>query len=204
LEPLRKEIAACVEEEGWTKQALDKMQLLECAIKESQRLDPIVGGKPRSVVIIGRMDLTLSIAVLMQRVAEVDCTLAGVFIPSGTAVSVNLLDTQFRSAAWGDEPETFNPYRLLNKEVVEGKGRKWGITTTSPDILTFGHGKGSCPGRFFAATELKLLLAFLLHNYDIKLDAKPGEEDKRPANLWIAASCIPNPMQRVLFRKRSS
>jgi len=46
LEPLRKEIATCVEEEGWTKQALDKMELLESAMKESQRLDPIVGSKP--------------------------------------------------------------------------------------------------------------------------------------------------------------
>jgi len=140
----------------------------------------------------------------MQRVAQVDLMLSGVFIPRGTAVSANLLHAQFRPEVWGPSPDKFDPYRFFNKEVSEGKDRKWAITTTSLDILTFGHGKRSCPGRFFAAMEMKLLLAWMLHNYDIKLDAKPGEETKRPKNLWIAASCVPNPRQRILLRKRTA
>lgn len=31
------------------------------------------------------------------------------------------------------------------------------LVTTSPNHLAFGHGKHACPGRFFAATEIKII-----------------------------------------------
>jgi hypothetical protein len=54
------------------------------------------------------------------------------------------------------------------------------------------------PGRWFAATELKTMLAHLVMTYDVKLK----DEGRRPANQWIGASFIPNLSAKVLFRKR--
>ena len=54
------------------------------------------------------------------------------------------------------------------------------------------------PGRFFAANELKALLAYIVLNYDLKL----GGDGKRPANLFRGAVVIPSPTGQVLFRRR--
>lgn len=43
------------------------------------------------------------------------------------------------------------------------------LVSTTPDHLGFGHGTHACPGRFFAANEVKIALIFTLLNYDWKL-----------------------------------
>ena len=54
------------------------------------------------------------------------------------------------------------------------------------------------PGRFFAASELKALLAFLVINYDFKL----ADGEARPSTFYFADAVIPNPSAKLLFRKR--
>ena len=54
------------------------------------------------------------------------------------------------------------------------------------------------PGRFFAANELKAMLAYIVINYDLKM-AGNGE---RPKNMYYAGSVIPSPSGEVSFRKR--
>ena len=39
IDPLREEIGRCLQEDGWTKAAIDKMRLLDGFMKESQRFD---------------------------------------------------------------------------------------------------------------------------------------------------------------------
>jgi hypothetical protein len=78
-------------------------------------------------------------------------------------------------------------------------GRKFDIATTSVDSLPFGHGKHSCPGRYFAACELKLILAHLVMNYDVKLE----NDGVRPQDMWVATNCVPNPNAKVFFRRRA-
>lgn len=56
------------------------------------------------------------------------------------------------------------------------------------------------PGRFFAANELKTMMAYLVMNYDIKMKT-PGV---RPPNLEFALAVVPNPFAKVLFRRRKS
>ena len=57
---------------------------------------------------------------------------------------------------------------------------------------------GVSPGRFFAASELKTMLAYILMNYDVKLANDGG----RPETLWLGRTALPNPTAEVLFRKR--
>ena len=54
------------------------------------------------------------------------------------------------------------------------------------------------PGRFFAANELKAMLAYIVVNYDLKI-AGDGE---RPPNMYIGANVVPSPKGEILFRKR--
>ncbi|KAG6909195.1 hypothetical protein DXG01_001709 [Tephrocybe rancida] len=83
---------------------------------------------------------------------------------------------------------------------------------TTPDYVTFGHGRHSCPapystsdaicetGRFFAANELKVALAHIVLFYDLKL----GDECKgvKPANSWLSIALIPDKRAHIWFRKR--
>lgn len=51
------------------------------------------------------------------------------------------------------------------------------------------------PGRFFAANELKAMLAHVLMKYDVKL------EDAFPKSMVIGSAVVPA-KANVLFRKR--
>lgn len=55
------------------------------------------------------------------------------------------------------------------------------------------------PGRFFAAAELKTMLAHIVMTYDIKLE----ENTIRPQSLRIGSSIGANPTAKVMFRKRA-
>lgn len=54
------------------------------------------------------------------------------------------------------------------------------------------------PGRFFAITELKTMLAHIVTNYDIKL-----EQDTYPKKMIVEANSIPNMTAKILFRRRT-
>ena len=54
------------------------------------------------------------------------------------------------------------------------------------------------PGRFFAASELKAMLAHVVVTYDIKSDT-PG---KMPRERWFGAALAPDHTAEVLIRKR--
>ena len=53
------------------------------------------------------------------------------------------------------------------------------------------------PGRFFAALELKCMVAYLLLNYDVKMN----REGVRPPDVWLGPASIPSPSAKVDFRK---
>lgn len=55
------------------------------------------------------------------------------------------------------------------------------------------------PGRFFAANELKAMMAHIVISYDIKFE----NEGIRPPNVPFSLTLIPAPTAKVLFRKRT-
>ena len=71
------------------------------------------------------------------------------------------------------------------------------FTSTGVYSLVFGHGRYACPGRFFAGLESKLILIYILENYELMLP----EGTERPTNLVYADAGIPDPTKMVLFRK---
>ena len=55
------------------------------------------------------------------------------------------------------------------------------------------------PGRFFAATIIKIMVAHMLLNYDFKLE----EEGVKPPAEWFGVACVANTKASILFRKRA-
>lgn len=70
------------------------------------------------------------------------------------------------------------------------------VITTSDEFLGFGHGRHACPGRFFATQELKLMLAYLVMNYDV--ETLP----ERPQNSVMNGMSLPPPNALLGIKKR--
>ena len=57
----------------------------------------------------------------------------------------------------------------------------------------------SSPGRFLAIAEIKAVLAYIILNYDFKLD---GDEKQFPKSMHILTAIIPNTQAKLAFRKK--
>lgn len=68
----------------------------------------------------------------------------------------------------------------------------FGLSDFSLNALSFS------PGRFFAISEIKSILAHILLNYDVQLENGSRE---RPPNFMLETSTIPSTKTKVMFRK---
>jgi cytochrome P450 len=74
------------------------------------------------------------------------------------------------------------------------------LVSTSAENLSFGFGNHACPGRFFAANELKLALCHLLLKYDWELSHGASVESV----VFGGCSLGLNPMNKLKFRRREA
>ena len=133
----------------------------------------------------------------MQRVATQSIKLSdGTFIPKGSATIVGVDDKIHDHALFADAT-SFRPRRFLEMRQQPGQENKWQFVTTSPEHLAFGHGMHSCPGRFFAANEAKVILIYLVVGFDWKFTTQPPKEDK-----FDGASISSDPDAKALIRSR--
>ncbi|KAI8989894.1 cytochrome P450 [Trametes punicea] len=179
-QPLREEVESIIAEEGWTKTSIGKMRKVDSFLKESMRL----------------ADGSL---LTMFRKAMKDVTLSdGTRIPRGTLVAAAAATAHRGDNMRYPNPDTFDPFRFARmREGGPDAATKHQLVNTSVDFLTFSLGKHACPGRFFAANELKTMLAYLVLNYDMKF-----EGGKRPADLRFGPVQLPARDATMLFRKR--
>lgn len=114
------------------------------------------------------------------------------------------------------DPLKFDPYRFVRKR--EGHdGMKWHLVATTTEHMGFGLGPRACPGesqffdasqqnadlvlgRFFAATEIKVVLVHLLMNYEIDIDPESGS----PVHMVRDGQEQINPQARLRYRRRTA
>ncbi|KAF8993229.1 cytochrome P450 [Cyathus striatus] len=193
---LREEIEDVVECNGWSRAALESMNKLDSFIKETQRLAPLGSVSTPDTVIRKWFVIRICCGIgQSSRMAIKDYTCnGGTVIPKGTIVAL-AIDPTHRNGDKYSNPEKFEGFRFVNKGSNSNKVSS--MVTLSDDYLAFGIGKHGCPGRFFAANEIKLLLAHVLVTYDFKLAGS-----RRPKTTTFGSSRIPDMKMDVLFRKR--
>lgn len=55
------------------------------------------------------------------------------------------------------------------------------------------------PGRFLAASELKMMLGYIVLSYDVKLE----DDSSPPGNVYWDLNIVADPVARIMFRKRT-
>lgn len=143
--------------------ALFELKLLDSVMKEAQRLNPTTPSH-------------------FHRYVEKDITLKdGTFIPAGITVEAIFAPPLFDAALFPD-PETFDPYRFLKLRTGEtpdpigyGNKEQYSFSHATKENLVWGYGAHVCPGRYFANNEIKLILARMLLQYDIRMPGGSNE-----------------------------
>lgn len=117
-------------------------------------------------------------------------------------------------------PHAFEPFRFvqLRQEEAEGcrrdgppdvpskaaddTGGSWSphAFLSTADLLVFGRGRNSCPGRYLVDFQLKMLISHLLTRYDIKF--VDGQE-KRPENKWLLEFIYPQRGVQIMVKRRA-
>jgi cytochrome P450 len=140
----------------------------------------------------------------MQRLMLQDYTFSdGTTVPAGSTVSVRVGGAHHNAELYPD-PLRFDGFRFvkMREEAISNgsTGKTFDIVSVNANYLPFGYGRHACPGRFFAAYELKQMLAHVVLNYDVKFE----NEGVRPPNKRFMTISLPDPTVEVLFRKRKT
>lgn len=181
---LRDEAASVLESgatDGWArKDSMAKLKKLDSFMKEVQR----VRGNVTSFIRKVRRPVTLS---------------DGTHLPAGTKLlapqcGISQDERYFANA------RAFDALRFFRLRQRGGDdANRFQFTSISDTNMNFGAGRHACPGRFFAGNEIKMILAFFLLRFDMKL--RDGEA--RPKAMMLMMSKTPDPNAEILFRRRS-
>lgn len=183
IEPLREEIRTVMAENGGTitTRALQYMVKLDSYMKECVRFYPAGLTSFTRKVLKG---FTLS---------------NGQYIPKGVVIEVpsHAIYQDDMNYPNGDTFDGFRHYKLRQGGTATDHARNQFVTTNEQNLM-FGYGRHACPGRFFAANEIKMLLARILLDYDVKNE--DGSMERYP-NILMGRSTSPDPRKKLLFKR---
>ncbi|KAJ7143834.1 cytochrome P450 [Mycena epipterygia] len=181
--PMREEVERVVNELGWTKAALLRMHKIDSFLRESQRMHDI-----------GPMTL-------LRKVQDPNGFKFsdGSVLPFGSTVCAAGRSEHLDPRNYEDA-KVFDGFRFSKMREDRDQAGVFNrhMISTGVDHLAFGHKQHACPGRFFAADELKAMLAHILMNYDIRAEV----EGVRPADDVFGIIVVPNRIGKVWVRKR--
>ncbi|RYP88811.1 hypothetical protein DL769_000225 [Monosporascus sp. CRB-8-3] len=176
---LREEIRTVLKDNNdvMTTKALFEMKLTDSVMRESQRLNPpFSGSRP----------ILPPKALLTSRGQNCEDNRA-LYIPS------NLFEPQ------KSDPHRF--YKLRTTDIPDPIGYKsreqYQFVSVTKESMSFGLGRHACPGRFFAANEIKLILARILLEYDIKM---PDGIETPYSNFSVGVTNGTDPTKKILPR----
>ena len=132
----------------------------------------------------------------MNRVTTEDVTLSdGLRIPQNTYVLVSV--HRMREPTLYPDPEKFDAYRFVKMRETGEKKSDYAYTAATVAHMGFGYGKHACPGRFFAAHEVKIILCHLVLKYDIKLP-----ENQARGYSYAGFFTSAGPQNKLFVRRR--
>lgn len=132
----------------------------------------------------------------MVRRATADVKLEdGIVVPKGGVVVVD--SANLHNPELYENPHKYNMYRFADMRKQPGAENKAQLVSLAPEHLPFGYGKYACPGRFFAANEVKMALCHMLLKYDWEL--APGTSLEP---MWFGTDPYVDPRAKLLCRRR--
>ncbi|OJJ05788.1 hypothetical protein ASPVEDRAFT_32144 [Aspergillus versicolor CBS 583.65] len=164
-----------------SKQWIAKLEKMDSFLVESQRINPPILLRP-------------------QRLALTPLTLKdGTHIPKGAMVAW-AGHHHANDPSIAPEPEVFDPMRNYRKRHANNgeNMNKFVAGQTDINSLSFGYGGQACPGRYFAVSEIKMILARLL----VELDFAYPEGKSRPQNMFADENVFMDPKAKLMMRKR--
>ncbi|PPQ64529.1 hypothetical protein CVT26_002068 [Gymnopilus dilepis] len=195
--PMRQEIESLVRQDGWSKESIERMHRVDSFIKESMRLESVY-------------------CVTNLRKFTKSFTLSdGTHLPCGTFAAVAVEPRHMDTSTYYS-PDIFDGFRFfrLHEEhrldtssssssssspTTDRMNPQFQLVTTSADYLAWGYGRHACPGRLFAATVLKTMLAHVVMHYDVRF-----ESGVKPRDVFVGMNRLPDLDVRMLIRKRQS
>ncbi|KAF7513037.1 hypothetical protein GJ744_011303 [Endocarpon pusillum] len=182
IEPLRQE-AAELGDAPLNRSNVGKLTKLDSFLRESQR-----------------WNMFMLVSVIRKAMKSFSLS-DGTFIPEGAILGFDIRNA-VRNKSTLENPNEFDGFRFERLRAENGKEQMFQSVQTANDHLVYGHGTQACPGRFFAAHEVKVLVARILLHYDIKLkDPRPGRVAITDQVNGIMVQV--DPTQEFLIRRRS-
>ncbi|KAE8445045.1 hypothetical protein EG329_013759 [Mollisiaceae sp. DMI_Dod_QoI] len=127
-----------------------------------------------------------------------------IVLSDGTYLPLNSWISVPHSSIAGDannfsSPTTFDGLRFFKqRQASPTEANKHQFVSIDAKNMYFGAGKHACPGRFFAAMLIKMILAELLMRFDFELE--DGED--RPEDWVFGGLKILKPYTEILIRDR--
>ena len=139
---MRDEVDAIVNDEGWSKLAMQKMRRVDSFLKECQRIYGLGSCASHSPSTFFYTHLCIVTRIVsMSRAALKPFTFAdGTYVPKGGMVSV-ASGAIHQDEEFYPDPHVFNPWRFSDIRDEEGEGVKHQLVATGTDYVPFGHGR---------------------------------------------------------------
>ncbi|RDL32351.1 Cytochrome P450 [Venustampulla echinocandica] len=176
----------------WTKSGLDDLVCVDSTIRESMRYSDL-GYIALTRMVVDPHGTQFSVNGINSS--------SPLTVPPGIRVCVPA-HAIHRDATLNPSPHEFQAFRFAKSREKDGQREtklsepKVSIVTTTDKFLPFGHGRHACPGRFFAAQQMKLMLAYLVQNYDVeKLSTKVE-------NKVMVGTATPDAKLKVRVKRR--
>lgn len=186
----------------WTRQNIARMVCADSVARETLRLNTVP-----------------TRALVRQVMVDGVRTDTGMPLPRGALVSF-VSQPMHTDPDHFPNPHAFEPFRFvqLRQEEADG-GRSTGLSDVSSkaadeaggswsphaflstaNLLIFGRGRNSCPGRHLVDFQLKMLISHLFTRYDIKF--VDGQE-RRPGNKWLLEFIYPQKGVQIMVKRRA-
>lgn len=184
---------ALAESDGdFSSSALQNMKKLDSFLKETMRYYPLAAGEQQFPLRVSD-DTDQGQASFTRKVLKPFQLSTGEYIPKGVIIEVPAASISSDDGVFEDADKfdalRFYKLRQLKKEQTSGVKAAETVANSqfvsvSESSLTFGYGRHACPGRFFAANEIKMILANLLLHYEIR---NPDGVTERHKNIRMGA-----------------
>ncbi|OMP84253.1 Ent-kaurene oxidase, partial [Diplodia seriata] len=146
--------------------ALQDMPKLDSFMKETLRLYP------------------LQFANFQRKVLKPFSLSTGQLIPASTVIEVPTMAVSLDASRF-PHPHRFDPWRFWRLRTAPGAdptGHQF--ATVAADGTNFGWGRHACPGRWFAANEIKMVVVAVLGGWDVGMPEEEGGKEGEREREW--------------------